>query len=81
VKPAGSTTTILKKNIVDYGGAMTNQYDIPWDWDKRWRLHGAAHRHHAGRQGAENSAHSGWNNDWVDYIYEMNNIPSHAQER
>ncbi|MBT6341305.1 MAG: twin-arginine translocation signal domain-containing protein [Desulfobacula sp.] len=23
----------LKKHIVDYGGAMTNQYTIPWDWD------------------------------------------------
>jgi len=24
---------ILKKNMMDYGGAMTNQYTIPWDWD------------------------------------------------
>jgi 7,8-dihydropterin-6-yl-methyl-4-(beta-D-ribofuranosyl)aminobenzene 5'-phosphate synthase len=23
----------LKKHMLDYGGAMTNQYDIPWDWD------------------------------------------------
>jgi 7,8-dihydropterin-6-yl-methyl-4-(beta-D-ribofuranosyl)aminobenzene 5'-phosphate synthase len=23
----------LKKHIVDYGGSMTNQYTIPWDWD------------------------------------------------
>jgi len=23
----------LKKHMVDYGGAMTNQYTIPWDWD------------------------------------------------
>ena len=24
---------ILKKNMMAYGGAMTNQYTIPWDWD------------------------------------------------
>jgi len=24
---------LFKKNIMDYGGGMTNQYIIPWEWD------------------------------------------------
>ena len=24
---------VFKKDIMDYGGAMTNQYTIPWHWD------------------------------------------------
>jgi 7,8-dihydropterin-6-yl-methyl-4-(beta-D-ribofuranosyl)aminobenzene 5'-phosphate synthase len=24
---------VFKKNIMDYGGGMTNQYTIPWEWD------------------------------------------------
>jgi len=65
----------LKKHIVDYGGAMTNQYDIPWDWDNAGGY--MALLTVTTLEGEERKIllDSGWNNDWVDYIYEMNNIP------
>ncbi len=25
---------VFKKDLMDYGGAMTNQYIIPWKWNK-----------------------------------------------
>jgi 7,8-dihydropterin-6-yl-methyl-4-(beta-D-ribofuranosyl)aminobenzene 5'-phosphate synthase len=66
----------LKKHIVDYGGAMTNQYDIPWDWDNAGGY--MALLTVTTLEGKERKIllDSGWNNDWVDYIYEMNNIPA-----
>jgi 7,8-dihydropterin-6-yl-methyl-4-(beta-D-ribofuranosyl)aminobenzene 5'-phosphate synthase len=66
----------LKKHIVDYGGAMTNQYTIPWDWDNAGGY--MALITVTTLEGKERKIlmDSGWNNDWVDYIYEMNNIPA-----
>jgi 7,8-dihydropterin-6-yl-methyl-4-(beta-D-ribofuranosyl)aminobenzene 5'-phosphate synthase len=65
----------LKKHIVDYGGSMTNQYDIPWDWDNAGGY--MALLTVTTLEGKERKIlmDSGWNNDWVDYIYEMNGIP------
>jgi len=61
---------IFKKDIMDYGGAMTNQYTIPWKWDNAGgyavlitvtTLEGNERRF---------MMDFGWNNDWMDYIYE-----------
>ena len=66
----------LKQHIVDYGGAMTNQYDIPWDWDNSGGY--AALLTVTTLEGKERKflLDSGWNNEWMDYIWEMNNIPA-----
>jgi len=66
----------LKKHIVDYGGAMTNQYEIPWDWDNAGGY--AALLTVTTLEGKERKflLDSGWNNEWMDYIWEMNNIPA-----
>ncbi len=66
----------LKKHIVDYGGAMTNQYEIPWDWDNSGGY--AALLTVTTLEGKERKflLDSGWNNEWMDYIWEMNNIPA-----
>jgi 7,8-dihydropterin-6-yl-methyl-4-(beta-D-ribofuranosyl)aminobenzene 5'-phosphate synthase len=66
----------LKKHMLDYGGAMTNQYTIPWDWDNAGGY--MALITVTTLEGKERKIllDSGWNNDWVDYIYEMNNIPA-----
>ena len=66
----------LKKHMLDYGGAMTNQYDIPWDWDNAGGY--AALLTVTTLEGKERKflLDSGWNNEWMDYIWEMNNIPA-----
>jgi 7,8-dihydropterin-6-yl-methyl-4-(beta-D-ribofuranosyl)aminobenzene 5'-phosphate synthase len=61
---------ILKKNMMDYGGAMTNQYTIPWDWDNAGGY--AALITVTTLEGEERKIlmDSGWNNGWMDYIFE-----------
>jgi 7,8-dihydropterin-6-yl-methyl-4-(beta-D-ribofuranosyl)aminobenzene 5'-phosphate synthase len=65
----------LKKHIVDYGGAMTNQYTIPWDWDNAGGYMALITVTQLDGKKRKILLDSGWNNDWVDYIYEMNGIP------
>lgn len=66
---------MLKKNIVDYGGAATNQYTIPWDADNAGGY--AALITVTTLDGEEKKIlmDSGWSNAWMDYIFEMNGIP------
>ena len=67
---------ILKKNIVDHGGASTNQYTIPWDPNNAGGY--AALITVTTLDGEEKKIlmDSGWSNDWMDYIYELNGIPA-----
>jgi 7,8-dihydropterin-6-yl-methyl-4-(beta-D-ribofuranosyl)aminobenzene 5'-phosphate synthase len=69
----------LKKNIVDYGGAATNQYTIPWDADNAGGY--AALITVTTLDGEEKKIlmDSGWSNEWMDYIFEMNGIPEMLQ--
>jgi 7,8-dihydropterin-6-yl-methyl-4-(beta-D-ribofuranosyl)aminobenzene 5'-phosphate synthase len=66
----------FKKDLTGYGGAMTNQYTIPWQWENAGGY--AALITVTQLDGKERKflMDSGWNNDWMDYIWEMNNIPA-----
>jgi 7,8-dihydropterin-6-yl-methyl-4-(beta-D-ribofuranosyl)aminobenzene 5'-phosphate synthase len=66
---------MLKKNIVDHGGAATNQYTIPWDADNAGGY--AALITVTTLDGEEKKIlmDGGWSNAWMDYIFEMNGIP------
>ncbi len=61
---------VFKKNIMDYGGAMTNQYTIPWEWDNAGGY--SALITVTTLEGNERKflLDTGWNNEWMDYIYE-----------
>jgi len=61
---------ILKKNMMAYGGAMTNQYTVPWDWDNAGGY--ATLITVTTLEGEERKIlmDSGWNNSWMDYIFE-----------
>ncbi len=60
----------FKKNIMDYGGAMTNQYDIPWDWDNAGGYMTQITVTPLEGEPKVFLMDTGWNNDWVDYIYD-----------
>ncbi len=66
----------FKKDITDYGGAMTNQYTIPWDWDNAGGYSALLTITELDGKERKILLDSGWNNDWMDYIWEMNNIPA-----
>jgi 7,8-dihydropterin-6-yl-methyl-4-(beta-D-ribofuranosyl)aminobenzene 5'-phosphate synthase len=61
---------VFKKDIMDHGGAMTNQYQIPWHWDNAGAY--MAKITVTSLEGNEKVylMDTGWNNEWVDYIYE-----------
>ena len=69
----------LKKDITDFGGAATNQYTIPWDWDNAG---GYAALITVTKLDGEKKTillDSGWNNEWMDYVFEKKNIPTMLQ--
>ncbi|MBI5572652.1 MAG: MBL fold metallo-hydrolase [Desulfomonile tiedjei] len=68
---------IFKKNLMDYGGAMTNQYTIPWEWNNAGGY--SALITVTGLDGKERKflMDTGWNNEWMDYIFtEKSNVAS-----
>jgi len=66
----------LKKNIVDHGGAATNQYTIPWEWDNAGGYSALITVTTLEGQEKKILMDFGWNNDWMDYIWEKNGIPA-----
>jgi 7,8-dihydropterin-6-yl-methyl-4-(beta-D-ribofuranosyl)aminobenzene 5'-phosphate synthase len=61
---------IFKKNIMDYGGSMTNQYTIPWDWDNAGGYMTKITVEPLEGEPKVLLMDTGWNNGWVDYIYD-----------
>lgn len=60
----------FKKNMMDHGGASTNQYNIPWDWDNAGGY--AAKLTVTNLDDSEKVylLDTGWNTEWMDYIYD-----------
>ena len=61
---------VFKKNIMDYGGAMTNQYTIPWEWDNAGGYSALITVTTLEDEERTFMMDFGWNNEWMDYIYE-----------
>lgn len=61
---------VFKKDIMDYGGGMTNQYIIPWKWDNAGGYAVLVTVTTLEGQERKFMMDFGWNNDWMDYIYE-----------
>lgn len=66
---------ILKKNMVDYGGASTNQYTIPWDADNAGGYSALITVTALDGRQRKILLDSGWSNAWMDYVFEMHGIP------
>ncbi|MBW1898029.1 MAG: MBL fold metallo-hydrolase [Deltaproteobacteria bacterium] len=66
----------FKKDIMDYGGGMTNQYIIPWKWDNAGGYSTLITVTTLEGKERKFMLDTGWNNEWMDYIYEKNNIPA-----
>ena len=66
----------FKKDITDYGGAMTNQYTIPWQWDNAGGYSALITVTQLDGKERKFLMDTGWNNDWMDYIWEKNNTPA-----
>jgi len=66
----------FKKDIMDYGGGMTNQYIIPWLWENAGGYSTLITVTTLEGKERKFMLDTGWNNEWMDYIYEMNNIPA-----
>jgi len=61
---------ILKKNMMDYGGAMTNQYTVPWDPKNAGGYAALITVTTLDGQERKILLDSGWSNEWMDYIFE-----------
>ncbi len=61
---------IFKKNIMDYGGVMTSQYSIPFDWDNAGGYMTKITIYPLEGDPKILLLDTGWNNDWVDYVYD-----------
>jgi 7,8-dihydropterin-6-yl-methyl-4-(beta-D-ribofuranosyl)aminobenzene 5'-phosphate synthase len=71
----------FKKDIMDYGGGMTNQYIIPWDWENAGGYSTLITvTTNEGNQ-RQFMLDTGWHTGWMDYIYEMNNIPEKLKSK
>lgn len=60
---------ILKKNIMDYGGAMTSQYAIPWDADNAGGYSALITVTTLDGKERKILMDSGWSHAWMDYIF------------
>lgn len=65
----------LKKSMLDYGGASTNQYTIPWDADNAGGYSSLITVTTLDGKDHKILMDSGWSNAWMDYVYEMHGIP------
>ncbi len=56
----------FKKDIVDNGGASTNQYNIPWDRDNSGGYAALIEVEQLDGKVNKFLLDTGWNNDWMD---------------
>ncbi len=64
----------FKKDIVDNGGASTNQYAVPWD-----RNNSGGYSALIEVEGLDGKVHkylldTGWNNAWMDYVFNRHGV-------
>ncbi len=65
---------LFKKDIVDNGGASTNQYAVPWD-----RSNSGGYSALIEVEGLDGKVRkylldTGWNNEWMDYVFKRHGV-------
>jgi len=65
---------IFKKNMMDGGGAMGNQYDTAWDKDNSGGYSALLEIEQLDGKKKKILLDTGWNNGWMDYVYKMHGI-------
>jgi 7,8-dihydropterin-6-yl-methyl-4-(beta-D-ribofuranosyl)aminobenzene 5'-phosphate synthase len=65
---------IFKKNMMDGGGAMGNQYDTAWDKDNSGGYSALLEIEQLDGKKKKILMDTGWNNAWMDYVYKMHGI-------
>lgn len=64
----------FKKDIVDYGGASTNQYAVPWDRNNSGGYSALLEIEQLDGKVDKLLLDTGWNNEWMDYVYKRHGI-------
>lgn len=64
----------FKKDISDYGGASTNQYDIPWDPKNSGGYSALLEIEQLDGTVNKLLLDSGWSNEWMDYVFSRHGI-------
>jgi len=64
----------FKKSMMDYGGAATNQYTIPWEWDNAGGYSALITVTTLGGEQKRILLDTGWNTEWMDYVYQRHGI-------
>ena len=65
---------IFKKNMMDGGGAMGNQYDTAWDKGNSGGYSALLEIEQLDGKKKKILMDTGWNNAWMDYVYKMHGI-------
>lgn len=65
---------IFKKNMMDGGGAMGNQYGVAWDKNNAGGYSALLEIEQLDGKKKKILLDSGWSNDWMDYVYRMHGI-------
>lgn len=64
----------FKKDMVDNGGASTNQYIIPWDRENAGGYSALLEIEQLDGTVNKLLLDTGWSNEWMDYVYERHGI-------
>ena len=65
---------IFKKNMMDGGGAMGNQYDTAWDKGNSGGYSALLEIEQLDGKKKKLLMDSGWNNGWMDYVFKMHGV-------
>ncbi len=65
---------VFKKDMMDGGGTMANQYDIAWNKDNSGGYSALLEIEQLDGSKKKILMDSGWNNAWMDYVFKMHGV-------